>query len=312
MAEEVRYGPTNPHPLSTRRTELVWEGKYDEYGNRREVDIAGMAMPLQKIETVDEPRSRAEGQGKLFDHEQAHRDDFRNMLIWGDNKLVTASLLKDFRGKVDLIYIDPPFDVGADFTMSLSIGDGKDSVEKEQSVLEAVAYRDMWGRGTDSYLHMMFERLSLMRELLSESGSIFVHLGVQVNHLVRVLLEEVFGRENEIDEIIWSYGTPSGCRAAANKIIKAHEYVVAYAKSYGAHTYNKVFLPYSQKYIADWFKWQDADGRRYQQRMRGRDSKGESVWEKQYLDESKGNPLSSVWTDIQQVYADPRAYKLGM
>ncbi len=113
------YAPDNPHPFSKIRTELIWEGKYDEYGNRREVDIAGAAMPLQKIETVDEPRSRALVQGSLFDPQTAHRDDFRNMLIWGDNKLVMASLLKEYKGKIDLIYIDPPFDVGADFELYL-------------------------------------------------------------------------------------------------------------------------------------------------------------------------------------------------
>lgn len=93
----------------------MWEGKYDEYGRRREVDIAGAALPLQKIETIDEPRSRAEVEGDqqaLFSlNEQAQKlGDFRNLLIWGDNKLVMASLLKEFKGKVDLIYIDPPFD----------------------------------------------------------------------------------------------------------------------------------------------------------------------------------------------------------
>ena len=119
------WGPGNPHPLSKMKTELVWEGKYDEYGNRREVDVAGAAMPLQKIETIDEPRSAAEAQGTLFDSGKAHLDDFRNMLIWGDNKLVMASLLKQFRGKIDLIYIDPPFDVDADFRMSVPIGDEK-------------------------------------------------------------------------------------------------------------------------------------------------------------------------------------------
>ena len=93
-----KYGPDNPHPLSTRKTELIWEGKYDEYGNRREVDIAGCAMPMQKIETIDEPASRLKPLG-LFDSEKAHKDDFRNMLIWGDNKLVMASLIKYFKGK---------------------------------------------------------------------------------------------------------------------------------------------------------------------------------------------------------------------
>ncbi len=99
MKQESKYSPDNPHPLSTRKTELIWEGKYDEYGNRREVDIAGCAMPMQKIETIDELTSRLKPLG-LFDSEKAHKDDFRNMLIWGDNKLVMASLLKDFEGKI--------------------------------------------------------------------------------------------------------------------------------------------------------------------------------------------------------------------
>ncbi len=148
------FGPHNPHPLSTMRTELVWEGKYDEYGNRREVDIAGLAMPIQRIETIDQPRSEAAAAGQLalFEKKKKRLDDFRNRLVWGDNKLVMASLLTEFKGKVDLIYIDPPFDVGADFTMPVPIGDGKETIEKDQSTLEMVAYRDMWGRGTDSYL----------------------------------------------------------------------------------------------------------------------------------------------------------------
>ena len=124
------FGPDNPHPLSTRKTELIWEGKYDEYGNRREVDIAGMAMPMQKIETIDEPASRLKAAGDQLGLdllEKKKKDDFRNMLIWGDNKLVMASLLKDFKGKIDLIPIDPPFDVGADFTMDIPLGDGKET-----------------------------------------------------------------------------------------------------------------------------------------------------------------------------------------
>ena len=145
----VAYGPARPHPLSTLRTELVWEGKYDEYGNRRVVDMAGLSMPLQKIETIDEPRARAEAQGGLFDITAAHLDDFRNLLVWGDNKLVMGSLLREFRGKVDLIYTDPPFDVGNDFTMQVPIGDGTEEIEKDQSALEMVAYRDTWGRDTD-------------------------------------------------------------------------------------------------------------------------------------------------------------------
>ena len=155
MTQQPTYGPHNPHPLSKMRTELVWEGKYDEYGQRREVDIAGCAMPMQQIESIDEPRreAAAANQLEMFEKQNPRVDDFRNRLVWGDNKLVMASLLQEFRGKVDLIYIDPPFDVGADFTMSVTIGEASEVIEKEQSTLEMVAYRDMWGKGRDSYLY---------------------------------------------------------------------------------------------------------------------------------------------------------------
>jgi adenine-specific DNA-methyltransferase len=199
------YGPHNPHPLSRMKTELVWEGKYDEFGNRREVNVGNLSMPLQKIETIDEPRSRADEQGSLFDPTKAHRDDFRNRLIWGDNKLVMASLLEEFAGKIDLIYIDPPFDVGADFTMDVAIGDGSQVTEKDQSLIEMVAYRDMWGRGADSYLQMLSERLLLMKALLSSTGSIFVHCDWHMSHMIRMLLESVFGRDHFVNEIVWHY-----------------------------------------------------------------------------------------------------------
>lgn len=139
MTQQPTYGPHNPHPLSQMRTELVWEGKYDEYGNRREVDIAGCAMPMQRIEEIDEPRREAAAnqQLTLFEQQNPRVDDFRNRLVWGDNKLVMASLLQEFKGKVDLIYIDRPFDVGADFTMSVAIGDEEDSIQKEQSTRTA-------------------------------------------------------------------------------------------------------------------------------------------------------------------------------
>src|SRR3989338_7861040 len=204
------YGPNNPHPLSQMRTELVWEGKYDEYGRRREVNVAELAMPMQRIETVDEPRSRAEADGQLplwekqtnkAREKEAEQDAWRNRPIWGDNKLVMASLLKEFKGQIDLIYIDPPFDVGADFTMDVPIGDGKESIDKDQSTLEIVAYRDMWGKGTDSYLHTIYERLTLMKELLNETGSICVHCDCHASHYLKALLIELFGRDNFRNEV---------------------------------------------------------------------------------------------------------------
>jgi very-short-patch-repair endonuclease/DNA modification methylase len=231
----TRWGPDNPHPLSQMKTELVWEGKYDEYGNRRPVNLPTTPLPLQRIETIDVPldarKAEARLQGSLFDEDQFrqqhHRDDFRNMLIWGDNKLVMASLLQAFRGKIDLIYIDPPFDVGADFTMKIQIGDDSDEVLKEQSILEAVAYRDTWGKGVDSYLHMMYERLTLMRDLLSERGSIYVHCDWRVNSLLRLLLDEIFGTEGFKNEIIWHY---PGQSSAKSFFPRKHDTILWYAR----------------------------------------------------------------------------------
>lgn len=240
--EPSRYGPNNPHPLSTRKTELVWEGKYDEWGNRREIDIAGMSMPMQKIETVDEPISRLRASNENKDQtklnlllEKKKKDDFRNMLIWGDNRLVMASLLKDFKGKIDLIYIDPPFDIGADFTMNVAIGE-KQTAEKEQSLIEAVAYSDTWGKGTDSYLHMIYERLMFMRELMSETGSIYIHIGSKMATYVKLVMDEIFGKENSINDLVWFYKNKLQFKFARN-FPRDTESVFLYAKCFGKHKF---------------------------------------------------------------------------
>lgn len=280
MIEPVRYGPGNPHPLATRRTELVWEGKYDEFGNRREIDAAGLTMPIQRIETVDEPRARAESQGGLFDVKKAHLDDFRNMLIWGDNKLVMASLLRDFRGKVDLIYIDPPFDVGADFSMDLPIGDCGDLVEKDQSLLEMVAYSDIWGRDTNSYLSMMYSCATLIRELLAESGTLFVHCDWHVGHYLKVLLDEVFGKERFLNEVVWHYRR---WPTKSPLFQRSHDTLFWYGKS-GSHVWNQLYQELSPATI---------------KRFGGKKVRGETT--KEVLDEaSEGAPARDVW-DIPHV-----------
>jgi len=297
--------------IEITKTELVWPGKYNEDGTLKEVPR--VSLPFQVIETINESRATREARKErekqltLFDiYEGKEGDTFeegwKNKLIWGDNLLVMGSLLEKFAGKIDLIYIDPPFATGADFSFTAPIGEGGDEVFKEQSVIEEKAYRDTWGRGVDSYVAMLVPRLRIMRDLLSQSGSLFIHLGVQVNHFIRVALEEVFGAENVVDEIIWSYGTPSGGRAAGNKIIKAHEYLLYAVKSYGAHIYNKQFLRYSEKYINERFNKVDEEGRRYQPRKRV-DEKGEVYYQRQYLDDAKGVPLSTVWSDILQTYS---------
>jgi len=236
------WGSDNRHPLSNMHTELVWEGKYDEYGNRRQVDIAGCAMPMQRIETIDQPRSEAAAKGDqhllAFEKDTTRLDDFRNRLIWGDNKLVMASLLREFKGQIDLIYIDPPFDVGADFRMKVEIGDEADKAEKDQSALEMVAYRDMWGKGTDSYLHMMYESLVLLRSLLKDSGAIFVHVDVRMGPYIKTMMDEVFGKENFQNEIAWYYYNKlHGARKRC--IPKAFDQILYYVRNREAsYTFN--------------------------------------------------------------------------
>jgi len=240
-----------------------------------------------------------------------------NRLVYGDNLLVMAALLAgdektslpSLRGMVDLVYIDPPFDSKADYRTKIHLP-GTD-ISQKPTVMEQFGYSDTWSEGTASYLRMICPRLILLREMISEHGSIYVHLDWHVGHYVKILMDEIFGKENFIDEVVWSYGSPSGGRAAGPKLVKMHETILHYAKDYSQRMEVKIYLPYSEKYISDWFKYVDENGRKYQRRMRGRNANGEIIWERQYLDESKGVPCSTVWSDIQQVYADPRAYKAG-
>ncbi|KZC40233.1 UNVERIFIED_ORG: DNA methyltransferase, partial [Rhodanobacter sp. FW104-R5] len=201
----------------------------------------------------------------------------------------------------------PPFDSKADYRTKVSLPGVE--LEQKPTVIEQFAYSDTWSQGTASYLEMITPRLVLMRELLADTGSIHVHLGIQVSHYVKIVMDEIFGKDNFVQEVIWAYGSPSGGRAAGPKMVKIHEYIAHYAKSYDNRYTKKVYLPYEQKYIDDWFKYTDEDGRRYRIRLRGKDDEGENIVDRQYLDESKGLPASTVWTDIKQIYADPRAYK---
>lgn len=209
-----------------------------------------------------------------------------NLIIKGNNLLAISSLLTRYEGKIKCIYIDPPFNTGSD----------------------SFNYNDKFSRS--SWLTFMKNRLILARNLLARDGNIFIHIDINQSHYLKVLADEVFGEENFVEEIIWAYGSPSGGRAATPKPVNIHDYILHYCKDYPSRKQKRVYVPYSDKYIKDWFKYSD-NGRLYQRRQRGKDENGNAIWVKQYLDESKGVPLSTVWSDIQQVYADPRAYKEG-
>lgn len=165
----------------------------------------------------------------LFNKKTKRLDDFRNRLIWGDNKLVMASLLQEFRDKIDLIYIDPPFDVGADFTMRVPIGDGGDAVEKDQSALEMVAFRDIWGRRTDSYLHTMYEWLTVATAMLSERGSIFIHCDWHVGYFIRCPLDGAIGAGSFRNEIVWYYHDKM--QGNVNRFASDHDTILWYTRT---------------------------------------------------------------------------------
>jgi Adenine specific DNA methylase Mod len=185
-----------------REVELVWNGK-----NR---EVCTTVLPFQSLEHVDEPRQEKPELGTLdmFDTRGRQLKGWTNKLIWGDNKLILSSLKSgalrrqiEDAGGLKLIYIDPPFDVGADFSMDIEIGG--ETFQKEPNLLEQIAYRDTWGRGADSFISMIYERLILMRDLMHSEGSIYVHCDWRVNFYVRSLLHEVFGTPQFKAQITW-------------------------------------------------------------------------------------------------------------
>ena len=197
--------------IDITKTELVWPGKYNEDGTLKEVPQ--VSLPFQVIETVNESRATREAkkhggvQASLFDiyegkEGDTFEDGWKNKLIWGDNLLVMGSLLEKFSGKIDLIYIDPPFATGSDFSFTAKIGDGNIRLDKEASVVEDKAYRDTWGHGMISYMQMMRERLTLIRSLMSSDGHLLVHVAPNVSPYLRLMLDEIFGADNFRNEIV--------------------------------------------------------------------------------------------------------------
>jgi len=225
--------------IDIKKTELVWLGKYDEDGKLVPVEKPGL-YPFQIVEVINNPRTGKENpQPGLFetwkgDEGDTFEEGWKNKLIWGDNKLIMSSLMEKFAGKINLIYIDPPFATGADFKFKIQVGDEDEEIIKEHSVIEEKAYRDTWGRGLDSYLQMMYERLVLMKELLAENGSIYVHLDWHVGHYVKVMMDEIFGYENFKNEITWRRQIPRGMKAHAGFYPFSADYILIYIKSQSA------------------------------------------------------------------------------
>lgn len=322
-----------------REVELVWNGKTNE--------VCNIVLPFQVIEQVDEPRAEKPSdtamQMTLFNLDERGRQlkGWTNKLIWGDNKLILSSLKNgpmreeiEKQGGLKLIYIDPPFDVGADFSMDIEIGG--DTFTKRPNILEEIAYRDTWGKGADSFIAMIYERLALMRDLLTEDGSIYVHCDNRVSGFLRMVLDEIFGKDQFVNEIIWKRSTSTGLSSKQCGVL--HDTVFWYSKSTN-YIFNMQYHAYEEKYLKRARK--DENGRDYipiptgnpgmrpnlyyeykgylphsngykwtREKMEQLDKEGRLIFPreksgriqyKQYLDEMEGIKLQDLWTDIPAV-----------
>ena len=213
-----------------REVELVWNGKNQE--------VCNLVLPFQTIEHIDEPRTERIQKGKdqlqLFDTSGRQKAGWTNKLIWGDNKLILSSLKNgpmrqeiEKQGGLKLIYIDPPFDVGADFSMNIEIGE--ESFTKKPSVIEEIAYRDTWGKGADSFIVMIYERLKLMHGLLADDGSVYVHCDYRLNSYLRAVLTEIFGENSYKNEICWQKTLSR--KAQSLQFGNIHDSILFYSKS---------------------------------------------------------------------------------
>lgn len=212
-----------------------------------------------------------------------------NKIFWGDNLQVMSHMLKDYRGKIDLIYIDPPFDSKADYKKTVEVrGLGKTS--SDSSSFEEKQYGDIWTN--DEYLQFMYERLLIMRELLSDTGSIYLHCDWHRSAYLRILLDEVFGNNNFRNEIVWSYFGFK--RATSRKFPQKHDLIFSYTKS-PEYTWNVQYKPHSPEYIKRFKK--DENGRLYRDDVNPTGGGTRII----YLDDVKGDIVDSVWTDIPPV-----------
>jgi len=279
-----------------REVELVWNGKTNE--------VTNVVLPFQTIEQVDEPRSEKEikMQRSLFDIDSRGRQlkGWTNKLIWGDNKLILSSLKNgsmreeiEKQGGIKLIYIDPPFDVGADFSMNIEIGNPENNgaseiFTKRPNVLEELAYRDTWGKGADSFIAMIYERLSLMRDLLANDGSIYVHCDYRLSAYMHIILDDIFGKNCFINEIILR-------KDAGHRVDtffpRKHDTIFFYSKFQESYIFNdkskSLREPYNETAVKMHFKKIDENGRKYREYPNGK------IF---YLD--SGKLIDDVWTDI--------------
>lgn len=341
--------------VEPRKPRVAWQGM-----DRKE---AVVSVPTQVVEIVRPGRARDLGDSLLKTDtkvhtrvagEQVSTELPPNRLIWTNDNLVALQTLLDerdpesneyrYQGKVDLIYIDPPFMVNSDFrtdnTIDIDI-DEEEGVQakKEPSLVEHLAYRDTWRQGLDSFLSMLRRRLELLKEFMAPTGTIYVHLDWHAVHYVKVLMDELFGYENLVNEVVWRRSTSHNDLAqGAQHMGRLHDTILIYRIS-ELGPMNAVYAPYEADYVRTHYKSRDDDGRRYQLvriTAPGGASKGNAFYEllghkayyvykeetarrmvaegrivapsrgaiprlKMYLEDRPGIPLQDMWTDLAPV-----------
>lgn len=324
--KKVEIKPAKGRPM------LQWVGKKP----LRDV----IAYPAQLIESF--APDKAPKTDKSLWKDWPEKFSQGGLLFHGDNKDVLAYLLANgFRGKVKLIYIDPPFDSGADYVRKVVLRGvtGMSRIEGETYVLgEQIQYTDIWAN--DVYIQFMYERLLMLKELLSDDGSIYLHCDYRKGHHLRCIMDEVFGAENLQNEIVWKR---TSARSDSNTFNHIHDMILFYAKS-NEFSFNQLYLPHSKDYIDRYFTYQESNGRRFAtidatqagitrgesgKPWRGfdpaskgnhwkfgvkdldkLDEQGRIYWPekdggwprlKSYLDEQKGSAIQSIWTDVNVI-----------
>jgi len=293
------------------------------------------AFPAQAVERFDPQH--------VLGTEQADAYTNGGLLFHGDNKEVLAHLLASgFRGKVNLIYIDPPFDSGADYVRKVSLRGGGTGAKLEGETYtlgEQTQYTDIWAN--DNYLQFMYERLLMLKELLAEDGSIYLHCDWHKSHYLRCLMDEIFGKENIQNEIVWKR---TSARSDSHTFNHIHDVILFYSKSNGL-LFNETYLPHDVSYIDRYYIYKETDGRRFAtidatqagltksgesgkpwrgfdpaskgnhwkfktSQLDDLDKQGRIYWPqkeggwprlKSYLDETKGAAIQSIWTDLKAV-----------
>ena len=310
--------------------ELLWNGKSYETTN--------VNLPFQIIENVDEPRKKIEPelQGNLFDERGRKLRGWTNKLIWGNNSLILSSLLNgptrediEKQGGIKLVYIDPPFDVGDDFEFEVQVG--KQKLPKKRNALEQLAFSDTWGKGEDSFLSMIYERLVMIKSLMAEDASIYVHCDYRLNPVLRLVLDELFDKKNFVSQIIWKR---TGARSQSKFINHIHDCILFYCKDKEKIIWNSYNTPYTDEYVDKYYRHKDKDGRKFQdtsliapgkgyefdwkgvvKRWRHKKEKMEELEKKdllfysgngvarfkRYLDKSEGVPPQDIWLGLSNV-----------